>query len=92
MIQHGLNSFHEIGIYDVPSSIDYVLKKTGSKDLNFVGHSQGTSVFFVMVSERPEFNSKVRLMTALAHVLFMEYVKNHTANFDVDLEPLLVSC
>jgi len=32
-------SFYELGKYDAPTQIDYVLKKTGHKKLSYVGHS-----------------------------------------------------
>ena len=36
-------SFYELGKYDAPTQIDFVLKKTGYSKLSYVGHSQGTS-------------------------------------------------
>ncbi|CAH0597069.1 unnamed protein product [Chrysodeixis includens] len=56
----------EIGKYDVPAMIDYILDNTGFDKLNYVGFSQGCGTFFVMCSERPEYCDKVQLMTALA--------------------------
>ncbi|KAG0411235.1 hypothetical protein HPB47_011633 [Ixodes persulcatus] len=53
-------SFHEHGTYDVPAQIDYVLKERQLSCLLYVGISQGTLMFFVMMSERPEYNAKVR--------------------------------
>ncbi|XP_042149588.1 lipase 3-like [Ixodes scapularis] len=52
-------SFHEHSLYDAPAQIDYVLNTTGSPSLIYVGYSQGTLMFFTMISERPEYNSKV---------------------------------
>lgn len=67
-------SFHEKGVYDVPASIDLILEHTGQADLLYVGHSMGTTAFFVMLSERPAYNVKVRAMVALAPVSFMTQV------------------
>ena len=67
-------SFHEKGVYDVPATIDYILERTGHQDLLYVGHSMGTTAFFVMLSERPAYNLKVRAMSALAPVSFMTQV------------------
>lgn len=69
-------SWHEIGFYDLPASIDYVLQTTGKPKLHYVGHSQGTTAFFVMASERPEYNEKIVTMHALAPVAFMTNVKS----------------
>jgi pimeloyl-ACP methyl ester carboxylesterase len=54
--------------------IDYVLEKTGEKKLFYVGHSQGTSVFFVMCSEKPEYNSKIRAKFGLASIAYLTNV------------------
>ena len=59
-------SWHEMGIYDLPSTIDYVLKFTGQNKLYYVGHSQGTSIFLVMLSEKPEYNEKIHKAVLLA--------------------------
>jgi predicted alpha/beta hydrolase len=64
-------SWHEMGIYDLPAVIDYVLGKTGRKDLYYIGHSMGTSMFFVLTSSLPQYNAKIRLMTSLAPIAYM---------------------
>ncbi|XP_034098996.2 LOW QUALITY PROTEIN: lipase 1 [Drosophila albomicans] len=68
-------SWHEIGFYDLPATIDAILAKTGYSKLSYIGHSQGTTSFFVMASTRPEYNDKVHVMQALAPVAFMTHVK-----------------
>ncbi|OXA52641.1 Lipase 3 [Folsomia candida] len=69
-------SWHEIGKYDIPASIDYILATTGLKELNYVGHSMGTTAFFVAMSLRPEYNAKVRKMIALAPAVHLEGMKS----------------
>lgn len=69
-------SWHEIGCFDLPAMIDTVLDTTGAKSLKYVGHSQGTTTFFVMMSQRPENNKKVSLMVALSPVAFMSHVRS----------------
>lgn len=64
-------SWHEIGKYDVPAMIDCVLGVSKQKKLIYVGHSQGTTSFFVFASLRPEYHRKVEAMFALAPVAFM---------------------
>ncbi|XP_026316595.1 lipase 1-like [Hyposmocoma kahamanoa] len=59
-------SVDEIGLYDIPAAIEYVLKKTSSKKVNYIGYSQGSGSFFIMCSERPGFCDKVNLFIGLA--------------------------
>ncbi|KAI8442391.1 hypothetical protein MSG28_005909 [Choristoneura fumiferana] len=59
-------SWDEIGNIDVPAMIDYALQLTGNDRLHYIGHSQGTTTFFVMNSLRPEYNQKIISMHALA--------------------------
>ncbi|GLG98544.1 Lipase [Gryllus bimaculatus] len=63
-------SWHEMGIYDLPAVIDYILATTGTKQLHYVGHSMGTTMFYVMGSERPEYNAKIRGAFTMAPVAF----------------------
>ncbi len=58
--------WHEMGIYDMPASIDYVLETTGVETLFYIGHSMGTTLFWVLNAERPEYNVKFRAVFALA--------------------------
>ncbi|KAJ8713467.1 hypothetical protein PYW07_013837 [Mythimna separata] len=64
-------SWDEIGNIDLPTMIDYALEKSGQERLHYVGHSQGTTSFFVMGSMRPEYNAKIISMHALAPVAYM---------------------
>ncbi|CAH2261198.1 lipase 1-like [Pararge aegeria] len=56
----------EIGHYDIPATIDYVLKNTGEKKLNYVGFSQGAGTFLIMCSERPGYCDKANILIGLA--------------------------
>jgi lysosomal acid lipase/cholesteryl ester hydrolase len=37
-------SWQEMGTYDLPAAIDYVMGHTGQKDLYYIGHSMGTTL------------------------------------------------
>jgi pimeloyl-ACP methyl ester carboxylesterase len=69
-------SFHEMGVYDLPAVIDYVLKATGTQKLHYVGHSMGTTMFYVLLSERPQYNSKILAMFSLAPAAFLSHMTN----------------
>ncbi|KAL0822550.1 hypothetical protein ABMA28_004594 [Loxostege sticticalis] len=66
-------SWDEIGNKDLPAMIDYALAHTGRDRLHYVGHSQGTTAFFVMGSLRPDYNEKIISMHAFAPVAYMAY-------------------
>lgn len=77
-------SNHELGVYDNPSFIDFVLNTTGQEDLYFVGHSQGTTTYFIMTSERPEYNQKIRLSIMWAPVTYTSNIFNPIARLAGD--------
>uniref|UniRef100_A0A1B6HSA1 Partial AB-hydrolase lipase domain-containing protein n=1 Tax=Homalodisca liturata TaxID=320908 RepID=A0A1B6HSA1_9HEMI len=64
-------TWDEMGRYDLPAVIDYILQVTGHQQILYIGHSMGTTMFFVLCSSRPEYNAKVRYMAALAPVAYM---------------------
>ncbi|KAL6264535.1 hypothetical protein P5V15_004641 [Pogonomyrmex californicus] len=68
-------SWHEMGIYDLPAMITYVRNTTSQQLHAYIGHSMGTTVSYVMTSERPEIAERVKLFISLAPVAFMEHVK-----------------
>lgn len=76
-------SWHHIGTYDLPATIDYVLKKSNHSQVHYIGHSQGSTSFFVMTSERPDYNEKILLMAALAPPVFMGHVDNELLQLNV---------
>lgn len=64
-------SFDEMGYYDIPAFINLILAVTNQEKLFYIGHSQGTTSFYTMASQRPEYNEKIRLMVSLAPIAFM---------------------
>ncbi|CAB3373679.1 Hypothetical predicted protein [Cloeon dipterum] len=69
-------SFHEMGYYDVPAMTSFILKKSGQAQLSYVGHSMGTTMFWVFCSSRPELQHRIRQMHALAPVAFLTRMKS----------------
>ena len=61
--------FEDMGTKDVPAEIDFILSKTGQSKVGYVGHSEGTTQFFIGSSMLPEyFAEKVNVFIALAPV------------------------
>ncbi|CAG9858941.1 unnamed protein product [Phyllotreta striolata] len=82
-------SWHEIGKYDIPAIIDYVLLKTQKEQLFHIGHSQGTTTFYVMLSEKPKYNDKVEAHISLAPIAFMGHLFSPLIRFvALGTEPL----
>ncbi|XP_018049963.1 PREDICTED: lipase 3-like [Atta colombica] len=86
-------SWHEIGVYDLPAMIDYIVKITGREKIFYLGHSQGTTSFFVMSTELPEYQHKIQAMFALAPVAYCSRLRNpifqFLARFSDPLDELL---
>nr|CAD7405910.1 unnamed protein product [Timema cristinae] len=66
-------SWNEIGIFDLSAMIDYVLSTTGESSLYFVGHSMGATIAVVLLSERPEYNEKLKITILLAPVVRLRH-------------------
>lgn len=84
-------SWNEIGRYDLPATIDYILELTGQEQLQYVGYSQGTTSFFVMASSRPEYNAKIKMATLLAPAAEMEHLQHPLAKLLSPVEKSLSS-
>lgn len=56
--------------------IDEVLRVSGQEKLQYVGHMQGTTVFYVMASERPEYNNKIEKMVSMGPMAYMKDASN----------------
>lgn len=66
-------SFHEMGLYDLPATIDFILQKTGQEKIGFVGISQGTTMLFVTLSMKPEYNEKINVAVLLGPAAGVKY-------------------
>ena len=59
------------GHEDYSAELDYVLQQTGFDDLFFVAYSMGTTQYFVLLSEKPEYNDKVKAGFMMGPATFM---------------------
>ncbi|KAM6442652.1 lysosomal acid lipase/cholesteryl ester hydrolase-like [Liasis olivaceus] len=55
-------SFHEMGIYDIPATINFILQKTKQDSLYYIGHSQGASLGLISFSTFPQLARKINLL------------------------------
>ncbi|XP_042311950.1 lysosomal acid lipase/cholesteryl ester hydrolase-like [Sceloporus undulatus] len=61
-------SFHEMGYYDVPAAINFILNKTRQQQLYYVGHSEGTAMGFIAFSTWPKLAERIKVFFALGPV------------------------
>ncbi|KAL5276637.1 LIPA.2 family protein [Megaselia abdita] len=78
-------SWHEIGQYDIPAMIDHVRSVTGADKIDYVGHSQGTTAFFVMNSIMDKYEDIIRSAHMLAPVGYMHNMKSPLASLGARL-------
>jgi len=69
-------SWHEIGVFDLPAMIDYTLAQTRQSKLHYIGHSMGTTVYFVMISEIPSYNDRIISSQMLAPATYMHNTRS----------------
>ncbi|GAB0092452.1 Lipase [Sergentomyia squamirostris] len=69
-------SWHEIAVFDLPAMIDFALRTTRQTKLHYVGHSQGTTTLFIMLSLRADYNDVILSAHALAPVAFMSNLRS----------------
>lgn len=73
------------GIFDWTAQIDFILEKTKQNQLSIVGHSLGATAGFVLLSELPEYNKKVKIFHAIGPPVFLKFPINLT------LQPFVAS-
>ncbi|XP_075234694.1 lipase 1-like [Lycorma delicatula] len=86
-------SWHEMGLFDLPAMLDYIIALTGYPDVNYIGHSMGTTMFYVMGSERPDYNSKIRISINMAPVAYMnviQFIYRQYAKFRTPVKNMLI--
>jgi len=77
-------SHHESAIYDYPAAIDFILKETGQDQVFFAGFSLGTTKYFILLSEKPEYNDKILAGFMIGPTAIGKHADNHM----VTLAPL----
>lgn len=54
--------------------MDYMLNYTKNDQIIYFGHSQGTTESFILLSEKPEYNDKIKTVFNLAPSAFFRHV------------------
>ncbi|XP_010145975.1 PREDICTED: lipase member M-like [Eurypyga helias] len=69
-------SFHEMAMYDLPATIDFILQKTEQKQIYYIGYSQGCTIAFIAFSSMPELAQKIKMLFALAPVVTTKHARS----------------
>ncbi|XP_005186694.1 lipase 3-like [Musca domestica] len=69
-------SWHEIGIIDLPTTMDYILQKTQQPRLHYVGHSPGTTIMFVLLSIQPKYSEKLKSLHMIAPIAYLKHTRS----------------
>ena len=71
-------SHHESALEDYSASIDYILDTTKAKKLFFAGYSMATAQYVMLLSEKPEYNAKIKAGILLGPRYFEIILKHFT--------------
>uniref|UniRef100_A0A8D0EJL6 AB hydrolase-1 domain-containing protein n=1 Tax=Strix occidentalis caurina TaxID=311401 RepID=A0A8D0EJL6_STROC len=82
-------SFDEMGKYDIPAELYFIMNKTGQKDVYYVGHSEGTTTGFIAFSTYPELAKRIKMFGALSPVITGSYATSPLVKIISVPEPLL---
>ncbi|XP_075698771.1 lysosomal acid lipase/cholesteryl ester hydrolase-like [Rhinoderma darwinii] len=66
-------SYDEMAKKDLPAVIDFILQKTGQKQLYYIAHSQGTTIGFIAFSTIPQLAKKIKMFFGLAPVATVQH-------------------
>ncbi|XP_058398661.1 lipase member J-like isoform X3 [Diceros bicornis minor] len=84
-------SFDEMAKYDLPASIDFIVKQTGQEEIFYVGHSQGTTIAFITFSTIPKIAERIKIFFALAPVFSIKYSKSTLIKMAYKLKSVIKS-
>lgn len=66
-----------MGTKDLPAVVQFIVNKTNKPgEIIYIGHSMGTTMFFVFASELPNIAKNIKVMVALAPVTYMTHLKS----------------
>ncbi|NXO20410.1 LICH hydrolase, partial [Cisticola juncidis] len=74
-------SFDEIGKYDIPAELNFIMNKTGQKDVYYIGHSEGSAAGFIAFSTYPDLSQKIKAFFALAPVVTTTHATSPLVKF-----------
>ena len=71
----------EMATFDIPTTIDYVRRRTGSEDVALVAHSQGGAISLAALSEDTIPTGHVSVLITLAPAVYLKYISSVPLQF-----------
>jgi lysosomal acid lipase/cholesteryl ester hydrolase len=71
--------------------MDLITNVTGHRDMFYLGHSMGTTMFFAMSNTRPEYRDRIKAMFALAPASRVDHMTSPIAAIAPFVNELSVS-
>ncbi|NXM84604.1 LICH hydrolase, partial [Oenanthe oenanthe] len=82
-------SFDEMGKYDIPAELNFIMNKTGQKHIYYIGHSEGSTAGFIAFYTHPELAKQVKVFFALGPVTTCSHATSPLVKLIKLPEPLL---
>uniref|UniRef100_A0A8C3Y2E6 Lipase n=1 Tax=Catharus ustulatus TaxID=91951 RepID=A0A8C3Y2E6_CATUS len=82
-------SFDEMGKYDIPAELNFIMNKTGQKHIYYIGHSEGSAAGFIAFYTYPELAKRVKVFFALGPVTTCQHATSPLVKLIRFPEPLL---
>ena len=67
---------HDSALEDYTTTIDYIVETTNYESMFFVGYSMGTTQYLILLSEKPEYNAKIKAGFLLAPTAYGGHATN----------------
>lgn len=69
-------SWHEIGLFDISSVIEYLIETSeGKSEIIVIAYSMGATALLVLLSSSPQYNSVIKSAILIAPLVFMNHAK-----------------
>lgn len=79
-----------MAMFDIPDTVDYILRETGREKLNYIGFSQGTAQAMAALSINPDLNDKVNIFIGLAPAYAPKGFSNYFVDYIVKVNPKIM--
>ncbi|KAG0670932.1 hypothetical protein C6P40_004001 [Pichia californica] len=83
-------SLDEFAMFDIPNTIDYILKVTQQSQLSYIGFSQGSAQCLAALSLNHDLNKKINLFIGLSPAMIPRGLNNPICSFLVRSAPELL--